>query len=848
MRHSGWRRLRGDTDRPDLLDLGKKLLGYLDSQRRLSGVKTLSLQRRTSDGSVVRARWIGDQPQIDVWTPELEGEAPAEWVDLDGFILTPAEDYGDPPAPHSEILLQPVDHGDRWKRYFYDGALVPDPPHPVPTGTYGEKVYPEDVADGLPDGLTAAGCVDWRNADESLALAYAGPHSRYFGLLNNAHTYGRFIYCKGQLLLDVADVSGALFGRTGAVVLGACLRDMEGTLHLIFVAGFTSPAEEAVATVPLAPVAHLPGAPPARAAYYERITADADGLVLLHARRTRGTLSYFDHPWMFNQAGTEARCIRWRVGNPVRECVLSLPELDAVVFSETEIPLPETTITTATTARVGIHDYNPYLYPRVEQNGDGDGSDGGTLIKDAAPAGLAGTNISTLTNHGMAFTEIRAIDEPWLRAAVDYVDDVPVYADFRAFNSSEESASATRTHSHAATLAIENMTWDAVAEEWTYDATIAVQASSIVSGTRTKAGVTGGLRTPWMTVETTLNESGSAAGETSVNSSGALRQLIWTGLSDFSWSTSLRVYDAGLDDLPTMNAVHGRDDQSSAQTQTFYLGYLDLRHRWLVYGITTNTVTGSTTESLDAVVTNASGSAYLNPGGDGQSAGTVDNFQSPAAFDAAYAVANVPRTTGSTNRTTAQLFTTLDGVVLESGPEVEISASSSPGTSSVLFGSAGGIASHDDVLGSAFNQDTFSFPGYTVPTPTPLVMPTFDIADDAPTVGTTTPAMNQESLHSLLIGSSHLACEWAIPTGSVGTGPAMFGAWQTYRGRYAYSQAWPTEVADDPRWAHGLGANEAGRPIASSFTLPGVTSTGAPSVTHYHPISILPRVRVARRP
>ena len=76
-RYSGWRKLKGDTaDRPDLLDLGKKLLGYLDNQRTLSGVPTMGVQTTLPDGSVVWARWLGNLPEIMV----KEGSGGAEDV------------------------------------------------------------------------------------------------------------------------------------------------------------------------------------------------------------------------------------------------------------------------------------------------------------------------------------------------------------------------------------------------------------------------------------------------------------------------------------------------------------------------------------------------------------------------------------------------------------------------------------------------------------------------------------------------------------------------------------------------------------------------------------------------
>lgn len=66
-RYAGWRRLTGNTaERPDLLDYGKKLLGYLQNQQRLSGVQTLEMTRELPDGSSVRARIVGGLPQVDV--------------------------------------------------------------------------------------------------------------------------------------------------------------------------------------------------------------------------------------------------------------------------------------------------------------------------------------------------------------------------------------------------------------------------------------------------------------------------------------------------------------------------------------------------------------------------------------------------------------------------------------------------------------------------------------------------------------------------------------------------------------------------------------------------------------
>ena len=65
-RYSQWRRLRGDLDRPELVDYGKRLLAYLDNQRKLSGNMSAAITRHLPDGSVVMARFNGDQPELYV--------------------------------------------------------------------------------------------------------------------------------------------------------------------------------------------------------------------------------------------------------------------------------------------------------------------------------------------------------------------------------------------------------------------------------------------------------------------------------------------------------------------------------------------------------------------------------------------------------------------------------------------------------------------------------------------------------------------------------------------------------------------------------------------------------------
>lgn len=67
MRYLGWRRLSGDTARrPDLLDVGKKLLGRLQARRDRGAPRTLVERVLMADGALVEAGFTGEHPWINV--------------------------------------------------------------------------------------------------------------------------------------------------------------------------------------------------------------------------------------------------------------------------------------------------------------------------------------------------------------------------------------------------------------------------------------------------------------------------------------------------------------------------------------------------------------------------------------------------------------------------------------------------------------------------------------------------------------------------------------------------------------------------------------------------------------
>lgn len=264
MRHTGWRRLRGDSDRPDLLELGKKLLGYLDNQRRLSGVPSLTIQRETPDGSIVRARWIGDQPLIEIRT--VASPPREESVARYGFVTWPTDATTGAPyeANSDRIILAAPDYS------------------PIREPGY---------AGVFPAGLNRAGNIDWHGAGpRPWVVSWYGPRTRY---IDFSAPLEPWVFFKGQVLVDARD-----FIDVDAVVLGACVAQFGGDAWLVVVnEDFYFARWERVWTV------RLVGEPTD-----PEVTVDAGSFIMLDGR-THGDYNYGSHPWVFNPRGTEGRML-----------------------------------------------------------------------------------------------------------------------------------------------------------------------------------------------------------------------------------------------------------------------------------------------------------------------------------------------------------------------------------------------------------------------------------------------------------------------------------------------------------------------------------------------------------
>lgn len=214
-RYEGWRVLRGDTDRQDLLDLGKKLLGDLAEQRRLSGVKTMQLIRQTPDGSLVRARFLYDVPVIEVVAaPRHPREIPTE-PNATGFVVTATTSELqagiDPTYPQQ--ILKPA-----WTTFFKSKSIFAFSAFSGKKGTYGAR---------FSDGVIYAGNIDWRDADpDGVRINYYGPTLRYWYDTYRKPTaqYGRWVFLNGAILLDIdAYCTDSEVDFAERLVLGAAL-------------------------------------------------------------------------------------------------------------------------------------------------------------------------------------------------------------------------------------------------------------------------------------------------------------------------------------------------------------------------------------------------------------------------------------------------------------------------------------------------------------------------------------------------------------------------------------------------------------------------------------------------
>lgn len=310
---------------------GRKLLGELEVRCKQQGVEVLSLRRTLPDGTQVIASRHGSQRRVQVIarTPGDQKAPRMAVAYLEGFVPWPmGGSYAVREFP--EVVLIPDDND-----YIVSAYGVEQ----LPEGVDGEPYY----APIYPEGILRAGNVDWTNASESLSVTWYGPRTRYLeptGLgIDAAYGSARtsLVFCHGQLLADIStEPFATLLGTDAAMVAGAALRKTATGLELLIAATLIDDSDFLLA------VRVIGGATTA----VLRTDVDEEGgseTARLLWTRVQEEDDNLQHPFFFNAAATQARCIRNDSANDRRvELILSLDD-DTATFDVAFHPYPVTT-------------------------------------------------------------------------------------------------------------------------------------------------------------------------------------------------------------------------------------------------------------------------------------------------------------------------------------------------------------------------------------------------------------------------------------------------------------------------------------------------------------------------
>ncbi len=409
-RYDDWFHRRGGNDRPDLVSIAKKLLGYLEEQRQLTGVKTQSIERKLPDGSIVRASFFGDIPKATIITSGGEETT----IEYKAAIITW-------PGVSGAVRISQLHPQEAMK-----------PPGRGSAGVWGHRKYKELEVD-------ESGNIDWRDFREEVVLSWRGPKARYF---KGAATepFGTKVYYNGAVVYTVGDealgANPVVLAGTNKRVEGACVN---GTKLLVVVRSLNTSVYYVLAT--------------------SFINFVAGTVWTLIGTRPSAYPEYgYGHSVFFNSKGTEGRTIRVYADDPAstersREVIFTVNEaVDAVTFSfvdqvcpsvvnkktedithyddqwEAEIATWRCTGPVPTEADNG--NWVPQNIVGVDEKHRGDAS---------------GANQSRVTGYTAVTEPVYSVPDFWIKSGVDYKNDVPNYMYLRKTDGSIRTESGTRT-------------------------------------------------------------------------------------------------------------------------------------------------------------------------------------------------------------------------------------------------------------------------------------------------------------------------------------------------------------------------------------------------------------------
>lgn len=545
---------------------GRVLIGQLMNELRLSG--NASGHRHLTDATGVTYRMLvmGSVPILEI---DVQAVAPSH-DPLGEFVVWPSE----PADLHAFGLTPQVMlgwFGKRWRAAFFDVASQP-------TGTPGSLYETQFAA-----GLVQQGNIDWVSTDGRLACSWYGPRSRYFmdrspadiagapgEVAYGEHRFHAEVFIKGRSVIDVETVSVGLIGEADVYVKGACIRRNNGAPFLFVVVAkfggsgvftYEFDMREWVLRFELEP---------STSAAVIGVVAGSGALIGSY----EGDDEYeADHPWMFNGSGSHARTLRKHSEAPyttisVRELLLTMSHSSAS-FSVVETVAIPPAVASTTSSSTGSFGYHPTLVEdyRWDATSSSFVTDSNTVTTsiNTVPYGLATDFPSSGT---VDTTASRRITQPQnVKAAVDYIGASPVYAYSLAANEQlDRSDSRSRAYTLSEHPRVVGHTDDGVSTVLSVTGTYASNSSMARAFSQTVASRTGGIQTPFVTVESrsssTVTATASGAG---------------------TWQSTYKEYRDGVTPDEYLGGSSSLILSSSSSTTAVdvetHVLYLDLRYR-----------------------------------------------------------------------------------------------------------------------------------------------------------------------------------------------------------------------------------------------------------------------------
>lgn len=414
-RFTGPHTRRGDINPPAaLVSLSKKLLGELATRMRLGGPPSLVIRRETEEG-FVEARMVYGKPQVFITVNPVHRSPQTVW---EGFVLRPTTSAMEVWGGSSYGTFQTEIANS--KPAMLAVRLAGAEHTPLITSWHAADTLPEGApsrfhGEVFPDGLRYVANVDWQG--KLGVVHFFGPDNRYSA---PEQFFGHVVLRNGQVLLTASAVED-LTGTSGRVYGAALAQSADGLVLRVVVGdtteSFTTMQYRAL-SFRLDRIGKITG--PLHLQPRLKLALDADGLPIgqVDATITLNDDTGYRHPFHFNSNGTEARAIVWR---NVESDALKVPVEVVLVYSETaSASFSDTMLAGEATTRTVT----------ITTSGSVSAATGSMLNVPDAVLFPARTGVP-MPAWPTGYADTTAKSSPWVKVAVDYRDDAPVYLEAR---------------------------------------------------------------------------------------------------------------------------------------------------------------------------------------------------------------------------------------------------------------------------------------------------------------------------------------------------------------------------------------------------------------------------------